>query len=81
MAMAGLLFIGLLRFRSRKLAAFAGVLLLAVVGFAASGCSGASSSSSTSTNAAKGTYTLTIVGTDTSSSSITASTKMTLTID
>jgi subtilase family serine protease len=81
MAMAGLLFIGLLGFRSRKFAAFAGVLLLAAVGFAASGCSGASSSSSTSTNATKGTYTLTIVGTDTSSSSTTTSTNMTLTID
>jgi len=80
LAMAGLLFVALLGFRNRKPGTLAGVLLLAVVGLAVSGCGGSSSSSS-SANATKGTYTVTIVGTDTSSSSITASTTITLTID
>lgn len=84
---AGLLFAGLLGFRSRtrKLSALAGILLLAAMGWALSGCSSSgSSSSSTSSSsgtAAKGTYTLTVVGTDTTTLSITASTTLTLTID
>jgi subtilase family serine protease len=84
LALAGLLFVGLLGFRSGKLGTFSGVFFLMVVGLAMGGCgSGGSSSSPSATtpNAATGTYTLTVVGTDTSSSSITASTTMTLTID
>jgi subtilase family serine protease len=84
LALAGLLFVGLLGFRSGKLGTFSGVFLLMVVGLAMWGCGsgGSSSSPSASTpNAATGTYALTIVGTDTSTSSITASTTMTLTID
>ena len=84
LALAGLLFVGLLSFRSGKLGTSSGVFLLMVVGLAMWGCGsgGSSSSPSASTpNAAMGTYTLTVVGTDTSSSSITASTTMTLTID
>jgi subtilase family serine protease len=77
-AMAGLLFVALLGFCNRQPGTLAGVLLLAVVGLAVSGCG--SSSSSSSANATQGNYTVTIVGTDTSSS-ITASTTMTLTID
>lgn len=78
LALAGLLFVGLLSFRFRSWTLFvaAGVLLLVLLGLAASGCGGGSGS-----NAAKGTYTVTIVGTDTSSSSITATTTMTLTVD
>jgi len=74
----GLLFVGLLSFRFRSWTLFvaAGVLLLVVFGLAAWGCGGDSGS-----NAAKGTYTVTIIGTATSSSSITASTTMTLTVD
>jgi hypothetical protein len=80
LALAGLLFVGLLGFRCRKQGTLAGVFFLTLVGLAVWGCSGSGSSSSTPI-APKGTYTLTIVGTDTSSSSITASTTMTLTID
>jgi subtilase family serine protease len=84
LALAGLLFFGLLGLRSGKLGAFSGVFLLTVVALALWGCGSAGSSSSPSAstpNAATGTYTLTIVGTDISSSSMTASTTMTLTID
>jgi len=79
-----MVFVGLLGFRSGKLGTFSGVFILMVVGLAMWGCGsgGSSSSPSASTpNAATGIYTLTIVGTDTSSSSITASTTMTLAID
>jgi hypothetical protein len=84
-ALAGLLFIGLFGCRSRRVwtRLLAAGFVVAVLGFAASGCGGSSpssSSSSSSSDAAKGTYTLSITGTDTSSS-ITASTTMTLTID
>jgi hypothetical protein len=88
-ALAGLLFIGLMGCRRRKLRVLAGVFLLATASFAVSGCggagggggSGSGSPSLSTSNAAKGTYTVTIFGTDTSSASITASTTMTLTID
>lgn len=63
--------------RSRRVRIYAGgASILVVLGLTAWGCSGPSSG----TNASKGTYTLTIVGTD-GSSSITASTTTTLTID
>jgi subtilase family serine protease len=82
-ALAALLLLGLLVYRPRRLRLLVGVPLLALVCFAAS-CGGGSSTSTTTTttnNTPAGTYTLTIVGTDTSTSSITASTKMTLTVD
>jgi len=85
--LAGLLLAGLVGFRSRKLGAFAGIFLLAAMGFALSGCSSGGSSGSsgsttpTETNAPAGTYTVTITGTDTTTSSITAATTLTLTID
>ena len=83
MAIAGLLIVGLLGRRSRRLATLAGICTLAVVGLAASGCAGGLSAapSSSTPSAAKGTYTITIVGADTASSAITASTTMTLTIN
>jgi subtilase family serine protease len=56
------------------------VVVLAAIGLGSIGC-GSGSSSSSSTDASKGTYALTIVGADTSSSSITASTTMTLTVE
>jgi hypothetical protein len=86
-ALAGLLFFGLMGCLRRKLRVLAGVFLLATACFAVSGCggggggSGSGSPSLSTSNAAKGTYTVTILGTDTSSASITASTTMTLTID
>jgi hypothetical protein len=88
LAIAGLLGAGLLGWRRRSgyMRMLSALLVLALIGFAATGCGGNSSSSTSSNNsssgtdAAKGTYTLTIVGTDTSTS-ISASTTMTLTID
>jgi subtilase family serine protease len=78
MSMGIVLLVGVLGYRPKKFRAHAGVLLIAALSFGISACG--SGSSSSSTNAPKGTYTLTIVGTD-ASSSITASTTMTLTID
>ncbi len=85
-AFASLLLVGLLSLRSRRLAAFSALVLLTVSGLAISGCSSAGSGSpsnpSTPTSlAAKGTYNLTIMGTDTASAAITASTTTTLKID
>ena len=83
-ALAALVLLGLLGYLPPKRRAFAGVFLLIAVCFAVWGCGGGSGSSSsppTTFYAAKGSYTVTTVGTDTSSSSITASTTMTLTVD
>ena len=85
-AFASFLLIGLLGLRSRRLAAFSALLLLTISGLAISGCSSAGSGSpsnpSTPTSlAAKGTYNLTITGTDTASAAISASTTTTLKID
>jgi hypothetical protein len=77
LALAGMLAAGMLGWRKRKLRFLAGILMLAAVGFAATGCGGSSSSS---TNETKGSYTLDITGTD-SGGSISNSTTMTLTID
>ena len=79
-ALVGLLFVGLLSRRSLRLGTLAAFCLLAAVGLGASACAGAASSTSAG-NAAKGSYSVTIVGTDTASASITASTSITLTID
>jgi subtilase family serine protease len=76
--------------RSRKVTAFAAILLLASVGFALSGCGGGGSSSSSSgsgsgtggsTSSPSGSYTVTIVGQDTTTTSITGSTSFTLTVN
>jgi Pro-kumamolisin, activation domain/Bacterial Ig-like domain (group 3) len=81
-SLIGLVFAGLLGYRSRKLHLFAGVFFLIAVGFAMSGCGGGSSSSSSSGSVStpSGSYTLTITGTDTIASSITAQTNMNLTV-
>lgn len=87
MAMAGLLLFGLVgRRRSPRLAIVAAACILVAIGLGASGCSSGSGSSSSPSpvstpSAAKGMYTVTIVGADTVSSSLTASTTMTLTIN
>jgi len=82
LALAGLLLVAVpvYHFGCHRLGMIAGVFLLVAIGFVISvisGCCGGGYGS----NAAKGTYTVTIVGRDTDSSSITASTTMTLTID
>jgi subtilase family serine protease len=84
--LGSLLMVGLLSFRSRRVATCSAVFLLAVAGVVLAGCGGggggsSTAGSSTSGMAPKGTYTLTIVGTDTASSSITATATATLTID
>jgi len=73
----GLLFALILAYCPPKHHSVAGVLLILLCGLALAGCA----SSSSSSNAAKGTYSLTITGTDTATASITASTTMMLTID
>jgi subtilase family serine protease len=84
MAMAGLLLFGLVgRRHSPRLGIVAAACMLVAIGLVTSGCSsgGGSSSSPPPPSAAKGTYTVTIVGADTVSSSITATTTITLTIN
>jgi subtilase family serine protease len=77
--LAGLLLAGYLGRYSGKLRMLAGIILLATLGIAFTGCGG--SSSTTIPNAPKGTYTLTLTGTDANTSTITATTTFTLTID
>lgn len=74
----GLMLAGLLGRYSRKLRMLAGIILLATMGMAFTGCGG---SSTTVSNAPKGTYTLTLTGADSSSATIPqATTTFTLTI-
>lgn len=92
-AFAGLLAIGFSRRKLRTVRGMQPLLaigLLGVIGMTMTGCggnasmaSGNSSSSTTTTNAnaAKGTYTLTIVGTDSASSALTSMTTVSLTIN
>jgi len=81
--LAGFLLLGSLRRRSKLLNLIGCLLLLATAGLAI-GCGGGSSSGGggggSSTDVAKGTYTLTLSGSDTISSSITANTTFTLTV-
>jgi subtilase family serine protease len=82
---AGLLAALVLGRKNRRLRLVASLLLLGTLGIFLSGCSdnsGGSTSTTTNSNfATKGTYNLTIVGTDTTTSTITANTTITLTID
>jgi len=78
--LAGLLFVLLLASLPQDSPKFVSICLLSVCGLVV-GCGSSSGDSSSTSKAAKGTYTLTVVGTDTSASSITASTTMTLTIE
>ena len=68
--------------RGRRVFRVAGcAALLLAAGLVNGGCSSSSTTTLPSGNAAKGTYTVTLTGTDTTTSSITASTSMMLTID
>jgi hypothetical protein len=82
-AAAGMLALGMLRRRTRKGWSLLAVCLLGVLGVTLSGCSGSSNSviGATSTVATKGTYTLTVVGADTTTSTVTSSANLTLTIN
>ena len=79
MAFAGLLLAGFLGRSSRKLRGLACLLVLTAIGLAVTACGG--SSSNTVSNPPKGTYTVTLTGADTSSTSVPqASTTFTFTI-
>jgi hypothetical protein len=92
----GLILVGVVGWRFRRIRAFSCVLALVALGFVLSGCGGSTSTSkgfslsvspSTVTVSAgtsgipTGSYTLTIDGQDSSTSSLTATTSMTLVID
>ena len=93
----GALLAGLIGWRFRKLRALSFVLVLALSGFALSGCSGGSLSatrgfslsvapstvtvSAGSSGIPTGSYTLTINGVDSTTSTLTASTSLTVTVD
>jgi subtilase family serine protease len=84
LALSCIFLVGLFGLRSRRWGSLGAALVFVSVVAALSGCGGASSASSTSTsgsvNAAKGTYTLTVSGTD-SAAGVKASGTLTLTID
>jgi hypothetical protein len=81
-AFAGLLLAGFLGRYSRKFRNLAGLIALLAVGFAVSACGGGGSSTPVApTNPSKGTYTITLAGQDSATSSINATTTFTLTID
>ena len=80
LAFAAILLIGMGRQRARAFRVVGYSLFLIAAGLVNAGCS-SSSSSGSSGNAPKGTYTVTITGTDSATSSITAPTTMTLTIN
>ncbi len=77
-ALAGLAVLRVRRRLSRSWASLAFLILLASVGLVAIGCGGGSGGNSN--DVPKGTYTLTLDGTDTSNSSLAASTTLTLTV-
>ena len=87
-ALAGVLLFGFRK--SRKMRTLLGCLVVVAMLSFAAGCGGTSGTSpsnnsgggtSTSTDVAKGTYTVTVKGTDSANSSLTASTTFTLTVD
>jgi len=77
-AFAGLLLVGFLGRSSRKLRGLAGLILLAGVGLAVTACS---SITDTVSNPPKGTYSLTVTGTDSVTSSITNNTTFSFVIN
>ena len=83
LASAGLLLVGILGRRSRKLRSIVAVCLLAVVGLAVSGCSNSTTSAPPPAivDAPQGTYTLTLVGQDSVNPTVTASANFTLVIN
>lgn len=78
-ALAGLFLIGYLGRKSRSLRNLTMVLALMVAGFAISACGGGGIAAPS--NPAKGTYTMTVVGKDTKTASVTNKTTFTFVID
>jgi subtilase family serine protease len=81
-AFAGLLLAGFMGRRSRKLRGMAGLIVLFVAALALSSCGSSNKMPSTTVpaNPAKGSYTVTLTGVDSVTSSITAQTSFTLVI-
>jgi hypothetical protein len=83
-SLAGLMLIGVLGRKSRRLRGLVVVALLTVAGFGLSGCGDSSGSTSPlnppSQNAPTGAYTVTLVGMDAVTPSVTSTTTFTLTI-
>jgi hypothetical protein len=80
-AFAGLLLAGFLGRGSRKLRGLAGLILLASVGLAVTACGGGNNTSPTVPNPPQGTYSLTVTGTDSVTSTITSNTTFTFVIN
>ena len=78
-AMAGLLLVGFMGRGSRRLRGLAGLLILATVGLAVTACGGVTMTPFS--NPPTGTYTITVSGQDSVTSSITGSTSFTLVIN
>jgi hypothetical protein len=82
LALAGLLLAGFLGRSSRKFRGLACLLLLMAIGMAVSACGGSGNGSTTISDPPKGTYTVTLTGQDTNSSTIpTATTTFTFIIN
>ncbi len=79
-AFAGLLLAGFLGRSSRKFRGLAGLVALLAVGLTISACGSGSNASSTVPNPPAGTYTITVTGMDSVTSTITASTTYTFVI-
>lgn len=79
--LAGLFLAGCLGRSSRKLRGLAAIVGLLALGLGLSACGGGGSSSSGVSNPPKGTYTITINGTDSTSTSITSQSSFTLVIN
>jgi subtilase family serine protease len=78
-AMAGLLLVGFMGRGSRRLRGLAGLLILATVGLAVTACGGVTTTPFS--NPPTGTYTITVSGQDSVTSSITGSTSFTFVIN
>lgn len=80
-ALAGLLIAGFMGRSSRKLRQLACVIALVSLGFVLTACGGGVVSGTTANDPAKGTYTITFSGQDSTTSTITAQSSFTLVID
>jgi len=81
LALAGLLAAGVFGRRSRKLRACLALCLFGVLGLALTGCSDSANAAASLSYAPKGTYTVTLIGTDSVLQNVGASINFTLTID
>jgi subtilase family serine protease len=77
---AGIFFAGLIGWRLRRSRLVVSLIALGILGFALSACGGGGSSSNNN-DTPKGTYTITLTGQDTATSTITANTTFSLTVN